>query len=84
MLSGHFFDVFYNKTRVFIIFIYFLDELSNFRNTILINQKQKMVIINCQWNCIQATVLKEKSSDYSLRKKEEEKDRIIFKFSLIP
>ena len=38
-----------------------------------------MVIINCQWNCIQASVLKKKSSDHSLRKEEEEKDRIIFK-----
>ena len=36
----------------FIIFFSFFDELSNFRNRILANQELKLVIINCQWNCM--------------------------------
>ena len=36
----------------FIIFISFPDELSNFRNRILINQKPEWVVRNCQWNCL--------------------------------
>ena len=29
-----------------------MDEVSNFRNRILTIQKPKLVIRNCQWNCI--------------------------------
>ena len=36
----------------FIIFISIFDEVSNFLNRILTNQKQEFVIRNCQWNCI--------------------------------
>ena len=35
----HFFVAFHHKSYVFIIFISFLDEVLNFRNRILINQK---------------------------------------------
>ena len=30
----------------------FFDEVSNFRNRILTNQKPELVIRNCQWNCM--------------------------------
>ena len=28
------------------------DEVSNFCNRILTNQKQELVVRNCQWNCM--------------------------------
>ena len=37
---------------VFIIFISFFDEWSNFRNRILTTQKPELVIRNCPWNCM--------------------------------
>ena len=43
---------FSSKICVFIIFIFFFDEVSNFCNRILTNKKPKLVIRNCQWNCI--------------------------------
>ena len=36
----------------FLISIFLFDEVSNFRNRILTNQKQKWVIRNCQWSCM--------------------------------
>ena len=30
----------------------FFDEVSNFRNRILTNQKHELVVSNCQWNCM--------------------------------
>ena len=47
-----FFVFFSSKNYVFIIFIYFLDEVSNFRKRTLTNQKPELVIRNCSWNCI--------------------------------
>ena len=47
------FLVFHHKVCVFIIFFFVFDEVSNFCNRTLINQKQELVIWNCQWNCIQ-------------------------------
>ena len=44
------FDVFHHKVCVVIIFISFFDKVSNFHNRILTNQKQELVIRNCQWN----------------------------------
>ena len=44
------FFVLHHKICVFIIFISFFDELSNFCNRILTNQKRKLVVSNCQWN----------------------------------
>ena len=44
------FLVFLSCFYVFIIFI-FLDEVRNFRNRILTNQKPEYVITNCQLNC---------------------------------
>ena len=44
--------VFHHKICVFIIFISFFDEVSNFRNSILTNQKRELVVSNCQWHCI--------------------------------
>ena len=32
--------------------ISFFDEASNFGNRILTNQQPKLVIRNCQWNCM--------------------------------
>ena len=46
------FVVFYHKICVVIVFISFFDEVSNFRNRILTNQKQELVIRNFQWNCM--------------------------------
>ena len=48
LLFQHFF-VFHHKISVFSIFI----PLSNFRNTILINKKNKSLIRNCQWYYLQ-------------------------------
>ena len=39
-------------TCVFIIFISFFDEMSNFHNRVLTSQKQESAIINCQWSCM--------------------------------
>ena len=36
----------------FSFFFFFFDEASNFRKRILINQKQELVVQNCQWNCM--------------------------------
>ena len=44
----HFCAVFHQKISVFIIFISFSDEVSNFRNRTLTNQKSELVIRNCQ------------------------------------
>ena len=44
--------VFHHKICVFIIFISFFDEVTNFRNRILTNQKHELVVCNCQCNCI--------------------------------
>ena len=48
----HFFAVFHHKICVFIIFISFFDKVSNFRNSILTNQKRELVVYKCQWNCM--------------------------------
>ena len=37
---------------LFIIFISFFDEASNFRYKILTNQKHELVVSNCRWNCM--------------------------------
>ena len=52
MLLNSFFFFFHHKIFVFIIFISFLDEVSNFRNRILTSQKHELVVSNCQWNCM--------------------------------
>ena len=48
--------LFHHKICVFIIFIsfffFFFDEVSNFRNRILTNQKQEFAVQSCQWNCL--------------------------------
>ena len=48
-----FFYRFLSKILCFIIFTSFFDEVSNFRYRTLTNQKPELVIINCQWNCMQ-------------------------------
>ena len=45
-----FYIVFHHKICVVIIFVSFFDEVLNSRNRILTNQKQELVIRNCQWN----------------------------------
>ena len=45
-----FFFLFFKKRFIFIIFISF-DEVWNFCNRILTNQKPEYVIRNCHWNC---------------------------------
>ena len=47
-----FFVVFHHKICVFIILISFFDEVSNFRNRILTNQKHEFVVSTCQQNCM--------------------------------
>ena len=49
-LSFDIFIVFHHKICVVIIFVSFFDEVLNSRNRILTNQKQELVIRNCQWN----------------------------------
>ena len=44
--------LFFIKECVFVIFISFFDEVSNFRNRILFNQKLELAKINLQWNCM--------------------------------
>ena len=46
-----FFVGFHQKLYVFIIFISFFYEVSNFHNRILTKQKPELLIRNCQWNC---------------------------------
>ena len=40
------------KFCVPIIFLYFFDKVSNFRNSVLTNQKRELVISKCKWNCM--------------------------------
>ena len=47
--------VFRHKICVFIIFISYFDELSNFRNRMLTNQKHELVISHCQRKCMNIT-----------------------------
>ena len=47
-----FFFFLHHKICVFIIFISFFDEVSNFRNRILTNQKREFIVSSCQWNCM--------------------------------
>ena len=47
-----FFVVLHHKICVFIILISFFDEVSNFRNRILTNQKREFVVSTCQQNCM--------------------------------
>ena len=49
--------VFYQKFCGFIIFISLFDEVLNFGNRILTNQKPELVIRNCQWNCMMYELL---------------------------
>ena len=50
-ISGIF--LFFIIKFVFLSFSFlFFDELSNFRNRILTNQKYVLVVSNCQWNCM--------------------------------
>ena len=51
LLFWHFLLFFIIKF-VFIIFISFFDEVSNFRKRVLTNQKQELVAQNFQWNCM--------------------------------
>ena len=48
LLSWNFF---FQKKTAIIFISFFFDEVSNFRNRILTNQKQEYVMKNCQWNC---------------------------------
>ena len=47
--------VFRHKICVFIIFISYFDELWNFRNRMLTNQKHELVVSQCQRNCMNIT-----------------------------
>ena len=44
-----FFVVFYQKVCIFIIFVSFSDEVSNFRKKILSSLKPELMIMNCLW-----------------------------------
>ena len=54
------FCCFLSKICVFIIFISFFDEVSNFRNRTLTNQKLKLAVSSCQWNCMFTLLTKAK------------------------
>ena len=51
------FCCFSSKICVFIIFISFFDKVSNFHKRILINQRDELVVSNCQWNCMEVSSL---------------------------
>ena len=44
--------VFQQNIYFYFIFISFFDKVSNLRNRILTNQKPKLEIGDCHWNCI--------------------------------
>ena len=50
--------LFFIKKFVFLSFssLFFFDEVSNFRNRLLANQKSESVVTNCQWNCMEETL----------------------------
>ena len=52
MHSYAFGDFFHYKIYVFIIFFSFFNEPSDFRNKILTNQKQELVVQDYQRNCV--------------------------------
>ena len=43
----------------FFLFLFYFDEVSNFLNRILTNQKRELVVSNCQLNCIPSCFPKE-------------------------
>ena len=43
---------FVKKKCVFIIFTFFFDKVSSFRNKILTSLKPELIIKKCQWNCM--------------------------------
>ena len=49
---GKFFRYIHLKNCVFIIFISFSEEVSNFRIKILTSLKPELAITNYQWNCM--------------------------------
>ena len=49
---GIFVVVFLQKVCVFLVFISFFDEISNFCSRISPNQRHEQVIQSCQWNCM--------------------------------
>ena len=57
LLFWHFDVVFHQKICLFIIFISFYDEVSDFHKIILTNQKHELVVQNYHWNCIKETKL---------------------------
>ena len=56
ILFQHFFVVFHHKICISILFI-FLDEVSNFCNITLTNQKHELVVPNCHWSCMIKLIL---------------------------
>ena len=62
-----FFCCFSSKKSVYIILTSSFDEVSNFGNGMLTNQKPELVIRNCQWNCMSETMslIKIKANDCS-------------------
>ena len=59
------FLLFFIKKFVFLSFssLFFFDEVSNFGNRLLANQKSELVITNCQWNCMEETLKKNRLND---------------------
>ena len=55
ILFCHVFVDFRYKICVFIIFISFFNEVSNFRNSVYTNKKRELMVSNCQWNCMLST-----------------------------
>ena len=50
MLFWHFVVVFHHEISVFVIFISFFNEVSNFRKKILTKQKRELVVPKFEWN----------------------------------
>ena len=65
ILFWHCFVVFHHKICVFLIFIAFFGKLPNFRKRILTNQKQELVIRNCQRNCMLQSNFSPEASTHS-------------------
>ena len=75
-LFGIFFVFFYRKIYVFMIFISFFDEVSNFHNRMLTSQKRKLVVSNCQWSCMFYILRKyQKITDFLMFSGDTERDQ---------
>ena len=71
MLYLAFFVLSHHKNSVFIVFISFFDETSNFCGRISTSQKYELVAQICQWNCMRGA---KNNRDYAEKALPETKD----------